>query len=330
MLKVIYLFRHPNIGYSIHKVFDILINEIKKHEVDAVSKEMPSAGSMPWNVVKNCLYTYKQRDKKSIHHISGHIHDVVLALFGCKIVLTIHDLVFIDNVKNPVKRFYKWLFWLYIPAKMADVVVCISDQTKKNVLRHIKVKDIRVVMNPLDPEIQPVEKEFNSEKPVILHIGTGWNKNLRRTIMALEGITCHLRIIGNIDEDIVNLLKERNIEYSVGVDLNNKQIIQEYINCDIVNFPSEYEGFGMPVIEGQRTGRVVIASYIEPIIEVSGKAVAFVEPMDIESIKQGYSKVINNKEYREELIKAGLNNSLRFDVKSLAKSYIDIYEGLYH
>ena len=71
---------------------------------------MPSARSMPWDILKNGLYAYKHRTRDGINHITGHIHDIVLGLLGCKVVLTIHDLVFLDNVRNPMKYFSNGFF----------------------------------------------------------------------------------------------------------------------------------------------------------------------------------------------------------------------------
>jgi glycosyltransferase involved in cell wall biosynthesis len=290
--------------------------------------EMPLRGSMPWDVVVNVFFTFKNRNKTGVNHISGHIHDVVLGLIGCKTVITIHDLVFIDNVKNPIKRFYKWVFWLYLPVKFADKITCISQKTKENILQHIKTDKLVVIHNPIDPAYQFSPKIFNVEKPVILHIGTGWNKNLRRTIEALKDIPCHLRIIGKLSEEIVSVLTEYKIEYSNAFQLSDEEIRQEYKNCDIVNFPSEYEGFGMPVIEGQKTGRIVITSAIEPLLEVGKDGAYFVNPLDINSLRDGYLKVISDKNLRDELIEKGLRNVERFSVETIAKQYLKVYEEL--
>lgn len=245
-----------------------------------------------------------------------------------KTVLTVHDTVFLNNVKNPAKRFFKWLFWLYLPLKLADKTVCISTETKRRILTHIRSDKISVIHNPVDDLFKYSEKAFNEKKPVILHIGTGWNKNLNRTVQALSGISCHLRIIGKIDNKTENLLKKYKIEYSNDFNLTDMEIVREYINCDIVNFPSEYEGFGMPVIEGQKTGRVVVASRIEPLIEVSGNAVEFVNPTDIQSIRQAYINIISNKNHRENLIENGLKNVERFSTQIIAEQYMKLYYEL--
>lgn len=326
-MKITYFHRHSDCGFSIFRVFKTIETEIQKSET-VKDIFMPSSRSMPWDIIWNGFYTFRHRNKNGINHISGHIHDVVFGLRGCKTVLTIHDLVFIDNVNNPLKRFYKWFFWLYIPIKFADKVTCISGETKKRILNYIKTDKVHVIYNPIDPSFKYQPKVFNVEKPRILHIGVFWNKNLVRTIQALNGIKCHLRIIGKIDENTKRLLDANHIEYSVAFGLTDEEVRKEYVLCDIVNFPTIYEGFGMPIIEGQKTGRVVVTSRIEPLIEISGNAVQYVNPKDIESIREAYIKVIGNASLRDSLIRKGLDNVKRFKADVIANQYLNLYHSL--
>lgn len=289
---------------------------------------MLSQNSMPWDILKNSWFTYKNRNKTGINHITGHIHDVILGLIGCKVVLTIHDLVFLDNAKNPIKRFYKWLFWLYLPIKLSDKVVCISNHTKENVLKYVNAKNLSVIHNPIDPQFEFSSKEFNSEKPVILHIGTGWNKNLHRVIEALSNVSCHLRIIGILSQSQKTLLLKAKIDYSNISGLTDQEIQTEYKSCDIVSFPSEYEGFGMPIIEGQKTGRIVVTSKIEPLIEVSGDAVVYVNPASVASIRKAFLKTIADDLFRNEKISSGLANVNRFEVQKISERYLNLYKNI--
>lgn len=324
---ITYFHRNKSCGYSIQKVFRTIENEIQRIEKIKVFY-VPSIHSKPWDSIRNWVYIFKHRDKNQIHHISGHIYDAIIALKGYKNILTIHDLVFIDNTNNPISRFYKWLFWLYIPIKLADKVTCISEETKRRVLQYVKTDKIQVIHNPIDPSFVYSPKVFNENKPVVLHVGTYWNKNLERTIIALKGIPCHLRIIGEVKPKTMDLLKESGLEYSVKSDLTDDEIRQEYIHCDIVNFPSIYEGFGMPIIEGQQTGRVVITSLLEPMIEVSGGAVEYVDPYNTDSIRNAYLHIIQDASFREELIQKGLENVKRFDAKKIAGQYLNLYNEL--
>lgn len=328
-MKIHYYYRHPSVGYSIARVFQSLISEIGKTE-EISQYYMPSPNSWPWHVIQNCFFTFRHRNRRGIHHITGHEHEIILALIGCKVVLTIHDLVFLDNVKNPIKKFYKWLFWLYLPVKLADRVTCISEQTKKNILRHLRTNKLVVIHNPIDPAFKFSSKEFNPDKPVVLHIGTGWNKNLHRTVEALKNVPCHLRIIGNISNDIRVLLENHKVEYSVISGLTDEEVRQEYIHCDMVSFPSEYEGFGMPIIEGQATGRVVVTSRLSPMEDVAGDGAFFVDPFDVASIRSGYISLIKDETLRQDLIRKGLENVKKYRAENIARQYLEVYEEVMH
>lgn len=326
-MKITYFFRHNELGYSIQKVFKTMIFSIQKKNTIEIFY-MPTKRSMPWNLIGNVVYTYRNRNKHGINHITGHIHEIILGLIGCKVVLTVHDLVFIDNVSNPFKKFYKWLFWLYLPIKLSDKVVCISNTTKNNILKHVKTDTISVIYNAVDPEIKYVAKDFNQAKPIILHIGTGWNKNLESVIKSLDSVPCHLRIIGPLTTIQKQLLSSYSIEYSNVSNLTDVQIREEYKQCDIVSFPSLYEGFGMPIIEGQKTGRVVLTSYIEPLIEVANESVCYVDPHNVVSIKEGFLEIINNRDFRNEKIRLGKINMERFSVEKIADEYVTLYQSL--
>lgn len=326
-MTISYFQRHNDIGFSIQRVFKTTIGRIQKTE-EVEMFFVPSKRSLPWDIFKNSWFTFRHSNKTGINHITGHIHEVVLGLIGCKTVLTIHDLVFIDNVHNPIKKFYKWFFWLYLPIKLSNKVVCISCQTKQNVLKYINTNKLVVIYNPVDPVFEFYPKVFNKEHPVILHIGTGWNKNLKRVVESLKGIPCHLRIIGKLSTKEHEFIKSCHIDYTNVFNLSDEGIKQEYINCDIVSFPSVYEGFGMPIVEGQKTGRVVLSSKIQPLIEVSGDSVCYVNPLDISSIRGGFLKLINDDAYRDKLVKKGKTNVERFQLEKIAQEYLDLYKSI--
>jgi len=84
----------------------------------------------------------------------------------------------------------------------------------------------------------------------------------------------------------------------------------------------------MPIIEGQKTGRIVVTSKIEPLMEVAGDSVAYVDPFDSRAIRLGFLKVIKDDDYRMKKIALGITNVERFDVKKIAKEYVEIYQEL--
>jgi glycosyltransferase involved in cell wall biosynthesis len=269
------------------------------------------------------------KNSGKINHITGDIYYTVLGLPANNTLITIHDLGIYNNSKG-FKRIFFYYFWYYLPIKKAKYITCISEFTKKEIEKKIKcnVDKIKVIHNPISFSYTYSPKEFNEANPRILHIGTRPNKNLERVIEALEGIKCHLRIIGKLTSEQEKLLTEKKINYSIGINLTDEEMLNEYELCDIVSFPSLYEGFGMPVIEAQAVGRVVLGANIEPLIEISNQAMCCVNPYDADSIRSGFVKLISSKGYRNNLIEKGLENIEKFKPEVIANQYYKIYESI--
>lgn len=320
--------RNLKCGYSINLVTQtIKLGLEKKYRVKEFY--MPMYRAYPWHCIINILYTILHRSFKKgiINHQTGDNHYLLIGLIGSKTVLTIHDLVCL-NSKNPIKRLYKYILYIYLPVKIADKIICISESTKQALLNHVKTNKACVIYNPINPIFQYFPKEFNKECPRILHIGTGWNKNLDRVIQSLNGIKCELRIIGNLDANIEELLQANHIKYTNASNLKDEDIMKEYQLADIISFPSIYEGFGMPIIEGQKTGRIIVTSNIAPLTEVAGNAAVYVNPYSIESIRSGFIKAINDEKTRIDLINKGIKNTERFDIERITQQYINAYQDI--
>ncbi|MDB4409452.1 glycosyltransferase [Gammaproteobacteria bacterium] len=323
-MRLTYFYRSLKCGISIKKVFNTVADEISKtHNIKQYY--VPHHRADVKSVLRNIFYVFKHRDKNGINHITGDVQYCMVALIGCKSVLTIHDLSHLDRARNTVDRMLLKLVWYKFPLLIADKIVCISEHTRNELIKITKRKDIEVIYNAIDPSFTIKLKEFNEEKPVILQIGTTWNKNLLNIITATTSIKCHFVIIGLVDDLLLNLLKENNMSYAIKTNLTDKELIQEYYECDIVSFCSLYEGFGMPIIEGNAIGRCVITSAIPPMTEIASNAACLVNPNDISSIKNGLKKIISESNYRDSLINNGIANIDRFKVDTISKSYLNLY-----
>ena len=183
-----------------------------------------------------------------------------------------------------------------------------------------------VIPNAVDSSYTYSYKDFNKDCPIILHLGTKANKNLLRIAQALNGINCKLRIIGNLKDEQIKVLNENDIDYSVKEGLTDVEVFEEYKNCDIVSFPSLYEGFGMPIIEGQNVGRVVVTSNMSPMKDVAGEGAVLVDPYDVNSIRHGFEEAILNS---SKYINLGLENVKKYNLQNIVSKYRNMYNRIF-
>lgn len=325
MNKVVYFHRNIQAGYSINKVTQTIISGFE----NKVEQFLPFMGASLSVIIKNLIFVYKHREKKAINHVTGDVHYVLMALIGCKSVLTIHDTVPLQfNKINKVKKLIiEWL-WYRIPLMIATKVVCISEETKRCVENYTSRKDLVVIHNAVDPVFHKVDKKNNKSIPRILIIGTSPNKNLFRTLESLNGLECELVIIGKPSQNEIVYLRENTFSYIIKTNLSDEQIVKEYADADIVSFISLFEGFGMIIIEANKVGRPVICSHIPVLKEVAGNSALFVDPNDISDIRNGFQRLINDENLQKSLISEGFENVKRFEVDTIRKEWIDLYNTI--
>lgn len=324
--KIVYFHRNLKAGYSINKVTQTVISGIP----DKQEYHVPYVGASLKAILGNILYVWKHRDPSAVNHITGDIHYCLLALIGCKSVLTIHDTVTLDyNPLPKVKRLLLEWLWFRIPLKLATKVVCISESTKAHVQRYTNRTDIQVIHNAIDPifQKQPL-KETNNDTPIVLLIGTSSNKNLVRTFEALQGLKCKVVVIGHLSEILRQTLAACKIDYVQKEGLTDAQIVEAYENCNIVSFISLFEGFGMIVVEANKVGRPVICSDIPVLREVAGDAALFVNPNDVEDMRDGFERLFSDSSLRQSLVNKGFANVQRFEVSDIRRQWTTLYESL--
>lgn len=320
---ITYFHRNIGAGFSINKVTQTVISQIKdKEEFFA-----PSYRGRLIDVFRNIIYVWKHRNPTGYNHITGGIHYGVIGLIGCKSILTIHDIAMVEYF--PCSTLKKWileLLWIRIPLILANQVVCISSETKRSLMKYTNRKDIKVIYNAIDPVFKKSPKDFNGICPNILIIGTAPNKNLIKTFDALADINCEVTIIGLLSQEHIERLRLNNINYTNKANLSDGEIKQEYENADIISFVSKYEGFGMLVIEGNKVGRPVICSNIPVLKEVGLDAAFYVDPDNVMDIRKGFQKLINDEDLRQQLVENGYNNVKRFEREEILRQWLNLYK----
>jgi glycosyltransferase involved in cell wall biosynthesis len=269
--------------------------------------------------------------QEEVNHVTGDVNFIAIFLRRKKTILTIHDIGYMKAHTGWRRLLLKW-FWIVWPVKNCSAIIVVSNETKTELGKFISPKDmarVKVIYNPIGNSYIAKKKEFTQFEPVILQIGTKENKNLARLIRSISGISCRLTIVGRISESIRRELEDFKINYSNAFDLTESQMLKIYEEADIISFVSTLEGFGLPIVEGNAVGRVVVTSNISSMPEIAGNAAHLVDPFDEDSIREGFLKVIADKDYREQLIANGFENCKRFEVARIAGQYAELYRTVY-
>ncbi len=330
MKKVTFFFRPPmkNV-FSIETVFDILQNEI--------SKTYTISSYYCTNKWKRFYSYFKSISVTSdINHITGDIHTITLFLRGSKTILTIHDVGALERgdggkTKQGLHKFLFRKLWFDWPLARVKYITTISEFTKARILentKNISPEKIQVIHNPAADDFKYSDKDFNCEKPLILQVGSGEQKNLYRLIEAVKNTSFRLLLVRKPDPTIEKLLIDNNIEYIWHSNISRSELYDCYCQSDIVYFASEYEGFGVPILEANAVGRPVITSTVASMPEVAGDSAILVDPFDVDQIKMALNNLRNNVELRSQLIQNGAENLKRFDKELIAAKYVELYKQI--
>jgi glycosyltransferase involved in cell wall biosynthesis len=93
-------------------------------------------------------------------------------------------------------------------------------------------------------------------------------------------------------------------------------------------YPSLYEGFGIPPLEAMSFSCPVACSNVSSIPEVVGKAGAYFDPNNLESMRFTIEKVVTDETYRDSLIEAGKTRVKLFSWEQCAAETLEIYRGI--
>lgn len=324
-MRVIHFQRKPFPGsFSIEGLFENLRAEMKANGVDVELRVLPWYSKGFAKRMMNLFWA--ARHQADINHVTGDVNFLALAFPRRKTILTILDLEILNYVTGTARSIIK-LFWYDLPIRRAGVVTVISESTKRTLLEECRIDPGNVVVIPvsISKTFKPSPKQILDDPPRILQIGTKPHKNIDRLLIALEGLDCHLHLIGRPTEAQRKSLADRKISHTIDSNLTEGEIYDAYCHADIVSLVSTAEGFGMPIVEAQCVERPVVTSNCSSMPEVAGRGACLVDPYDPASIRNGFVRIIRDPLYRAELVSFGRSNRERFTVETVARAYIDLY-----
>ena len=294
-----------------------------------------------WRLFSVCYQIKK--DKVDLYHgLSGEI-PIGLNNSGVKTVVTIHDLIFMryPNLYSFFDRkihYYKFKY----AANNADLVIAISEQTKKDIVTYLKInpEKIKVIYQgcaPVFKEEIPTEfieltrKKYQLPSHFILNVGTiEKRKNVLSVIKAIKEIDTQLVVIGKKTvyfKEVNNYIVENNIQNKV-IFLENvelKELASIYRMASVFIYPSIFEGFGIPIIEALYSKTPVITSKGGCFSEAGGENSVYINAINSKKIKGEIEELLANSEKSKVMKQKGLKFVQRFNDDIIAKNWVETY-----
>ncbi len=275
------------------------------------------------------------------HGLSNELPVGIESFKGKKLV-TIHDLIFLryPNYYNNIDRYIYTRKFKYACAK-ADIVVAASKQTKSDIIQYLHTPDskIKVGHQNCDARFEQVASEqektnlsqkLNLPPNFILCVGTIEQRKNQLTVLKafhaaqLEGIS--LVFVGRETEyanSLHSYIREHQLENKV-VFLKNisaADLPVLYQLAKVFVYASEFEGFGIPILEGLRSGVPVLAANSSSLPEAGGPAAHYFQhdkPVELAALMH---KVLS-----PDYIKPNYTAHLQqFDTEKLMQQLISLY-----
>lgn len=276
---------------------------------------------------------------------------------NAKRVYTIHDISY-SKYKTPFtlwERIIKQI-WTRITAKLADRMICISQNAKNELLEQysfLKKDGIYVTYlaaNHIWDHIKSTEdnkstgellQKYGIKGKFILYLGTiEPRKNIDVLLKAYEGIIQEtdlphsLVLCGEMVESYNSIIDtlEKNVI------LKERVILTGYVpddvlpilyrEADVFVYPSLYEGFGLPPLEAMLCKTPVIAANTSSLPEVLGDGALYFHPYDHIELGLLLVGVLSDEEFQKQLKRRGSIQVRKYSWEKTAKETLSIYEDM--
>lgn len=347
-----YWLMNPRPSKQFH--FQDLSNVTEVLPQDWLSKGFPSLWRSSW------MNKDLQRLELDLYHGLSHELPAGIAKTGIPSVVTMHDLIFErypDQYKRADRMIYRYKFQQ--ACKQADRIIAISRQTKVDLVELYGVPEskIDVCYQSCNPAFaQPVSEQeklrvrnlYQLPEQFFLYVGSIIErKNLLNICKAMTVLSNEvpfpLVIIGGggaykqqVQEFILqHQLDDRCIFLSDHTAARNSSGFQTaadfpaiYQQALAMIYPSFYEGFGIPVLEGLWSGIPVITSNSSCLPEAGGAGAFYVNPGSPEEIAQQMKSVVTDPLLVQSHFEKTKQHLVQFTNQATTARVMDVYRNL--
>jgi glycosyltransferase involved in cell wall biosynthesis len=255
-------------------------------------------------------------------------HPTISIIPNIRHIMTVHDVIYWrlpEYIPNWKVRLYVKLLSQAIPK--ASQIITISKFSAKEIeaVFDIPAKDIPII-SQASPKLNTTNiKQLTQDKYIFYEGGLDIRKNVPKLIEAFSLIAdkykdLNLYIAGKYFEspiipNLPVLIEQYNLQNRVKLlgYISDEDMISYIKYAQALVYPSLYEGFGIPILEGFSLGTPVITSNIGAMKEVGTEAVIATNPKSANSIAKAIESILNDDLLRQSIIHKGFERVQDFD-----------------
>ena len=271
------------------------------------------------------------------------------------LILTLHDIIFLEPRDKSNKSLYQNMGWLYrrlvVPRILnkCKKIITVSDFEKKNIINKLSIPEEKMVMiyNGYNDWFKPVQdleriyQKYIDEPGYFFFLGnTDPKKNTERTLIAyskyLEKSDAKRKLLmADLDQsfldDIIDRNHIENIRKNIVIPgyIINSDLPYIYNNAFAFLYTSLRESFGIPLLEAMACGTPVITSNTSSMPEIGGQHAILVNPESSDEIAQKMLELENNDALYRAQEDIGLKRAALFSWRQTAEQLLNVYDYVY-
>lgn len=261
-------------------------------------------------------------------------------------VLEVHDAPGSGRHSDTTDRFEG-----FCVRRMGMTAVCHSTQVEKALRDESRIPAERIRRFPLgidtgvftpitDTERTAVRNELGLPQSEVIAIGIGRPAPSKRFDLAIDAIAAarqhgagvSLVLVGAVDHaGLVDQRARLTLDDSVKLLGYQTDLPRVIAAADVLVSASDYEGFGLTLIEGMACGVPVVAAAVGGVVDIviDGETGYLVEPGSSATIADRLSALAADAGLRERLGAAGRERAVElFDARTTADSFVEVYRML--
>jgi glycosyltransferase involved in cell wall biosynthesis len=270
-------------------------------------------------------------------------------------VVTVHDLtplVFPEHFPAGIKGKLRWQIQKR-NLQNIDMIIADSEASRQDIITIAKVQESKIAVAYLaagdefrhielqKPLAKRIQDKYKLPDKFILYVGdVTWNKNLPNLIQAAAKSKILLVMVGKSlvqtdfdksnpwNKDLVQVqMLVQNNPYVVRLGfVPTDDLVHLYNMATCFIMPSQYEGFGLPIIEAMQSGCPVITTKNGSLPEVAGDAALYTDGNTSDAIAERINQILNDDQMQKRLSVKGIARAKEFSWKKTASQTIKVYE----